>query len=141
MTRFSGFFLFLPAVLVGLVCLLLPAAGNAAACPAEDVIVANLENTFRKKVEVKNVQSAAVEGLCEVIVSLQGKSSLIYTDSSGRYLINGQIYDSETRKDLSRAALAAYNRFTPAEMEKLASLTALTVGESGPVVYFVTDPD
>ena len=141
MTRFSRLFLSLSAALVGLTCLLLPAAGNAAGCPAEDVIAANLEKTFRKKVEVKRVRPASVEGLCEVIVSVQGKASLIYSDSSGRYLVNGQIYDSEILPDLSRTAMAEYNRFTPEEVEKLASLTALSMGESGPVVYFVTDPD
>lgn len=130
----------LPA-LAALACLLSPAVGAAAGCPTEDVIVENLEKTFRKKVQVKRVQPAALEGLCEVIVSVQGKTSLIYIDSSGRYLVNGQVFDSETRQDLSRAAMAKYNRFTPDDMKKIAALTALTVGESGPVVYFVTDPD
>ena len=131
----------LPAALVALACLLSPVVGAAAGCPAEDVILDNLEKTFRKKVQIKRVQPAVLEGLCEVIVSVQGKTSLIYSDSSGRYLVNGQIFDSETRQDLSRATMAEYNRFTPEEVKQLASLTGLTVGESGPVVYFVTDPD
>lgn len=141
MTSRLQMFRSLPAALAALVCLLLPAVGYAAGCPTEDVITENLEKTFRKKVQVKRVQPASLEGLCEVIVSVQGQTSLIYSDSSGRYLVNGQIFDSETRQDLSRAAMAEYNRFTPEEVEQLASLTALAVGESGPVVYFVTDPD
>ena len=101
----------------------------------------NLEKAFRRKVQVQRVQPAPVEGLCEIVVSLQGRSSLIYSDGSGRYFVTGQIVDSETRQDLSREALAEYNRFTPEELQHLESLTALTVGERGPVVYFVTDPD
>jgi hypothetical protein len=121
---------------------LLPQRGAVAAgCPSEDTVVAAMEKTFRKKVEVRQIRPAAVEGLCEVIVLVQGRSSIVYSDSNGRYFVTGQVIDSETRQDLSRAALAEFNRFTPEEMEKLESLTALTLGNSGPEVYFVTDPD
>ena len=48
--------------------------------------------------------------------------------------------DTEQGRDLTREAMAKFNRFTPEEMKKLESLTALTLGKSGPPVYFVTDP-
>jgi thiol:disulfide interchange protein DsbC len=121
---------------------LLPVRGVVAAgCPSEDTVVAAMEKSFRKKVQVRRIRPAPVEGLCEIIVLVQGRSSIVYSDGSGRYFVTGQIIDAETRQDLSRAALAEFNRFTPEEMEKLESLTALTLGDSGPEVYFVTDPD
>jgi hypothetical protein len=121
---------------------LLPARGaGAAGCPSEDTVVAAMEKAFRKKVQVRQIRPAPVEGLCEIIVLVQGRLSIVYSDGGGRYFVTGQIIDSETRQDLSRAALAEFNRFTPEDMKKLESLTALTLGDSGPEVYFVTDPD
>lgn len=141
MTRFIRLFRALPVFPAALVLLLLPVVARSAECPDGDTVAANLERGFRKKVKVERVKPSVVEGVCEVVVAVQGRTSLVYTDGSGRYFVTGQIIDSETRQDLSRASLAEYNRFTAEEMKKLESLTALTLGESGPVVYFVTDPD
>ena len=86
------------------------------------------------------MQPAVLEGLCEIVVSVGGSPSIIYSDSAGRYFLTGQIIDTEVQLDLTREALADFNRFAPEEMEKLASLTALTLGEGETEVYFVTDP-
>lgn len=117
------------------------ACGAAAAeCPPAVDIAKNVQKIFRKKVQIKEISPSAVDGLCEIVVTLQGKHNIIYTDSTGKYLLTGSLIDSETRKDLSREKLTELNRFSPEEMKELASLTALTLGESGPEVYFVTDP-
>ena len=128
--------------------LLLSAAPSVAAeqekkkCPPAAVISTTLEQSFGRKVQVKEVRPAPVEGLCEVFVEAQGRISLLYSDITGRYVVAGQIQviDTVERRDLTRESLADYNRFTPEEMVKLTSLTALTIGKKGPEVYFVTDP-
>ena len=132
---------FLRAALAAVLALCLSPVPGIAGCPTGESVAASLEKAFRKKVQVKRIQPSPVENLCEVVVSLQGRVSLLYTDASGRYFVTGQMVDAETRRDMSREALAEFNRFTPEEMEQLETLTALTYGESGPAVYFVTDPD
>jgi hypothetical protein len=100
-----------------------------------------LTKAFQRDVQVKEIRPAPLGGLCEIIVSVQGKTSLLYSDSQGKHIITGSIIDAQARRDLTREALAEFNRFTPEDMKKIASLKALTMGKSGPEVYFVTDPD
>lgn len=116
------------------------AGGSEDGCPTAEMMAETIEGTFRRQVEVERVRPAALPGLCEVVASLRGSRSIIYSDPSGRYLMTGQIVDTRERRDLTREALAELNRFTPEEMKRLETLTALTVGAGGPEVYFVTDP-
>ncbi len=113
---------------------------RAQECPPAEKVATVLEKAFKQKVEVREIRPAAVEGLCEVLLMVKGKNNIIYTDPGGRYVISGQVLDAEKGRNLTRDALAELNRFTPKEMAKLASLTALTLGDRGPEVYFVTDP-
>lgn len=117
-----------------------PAKVESPACPPAGELAASIEQSFRRKVEVKRVQPAAVEGLCEIVVSLRGSASIIYSDRTGRYFLTGQIIDTEVQQDLTREALAEYNRFSPEDMKKLETLTALTLGTGEADFYFVTDP-
>ncbi len=109
-------------------------------CPAPEEIARTMGTLSRNKVEVEEIRPGAVEGLCDVFLTIEGKGTVVYTDSSGRFIITGRILDTVEGRDLTREAMAEFNRFTPEEMKKLESLTALTLGKSGPVVYFVTDP-
>lgn len=120
--------------------LLMAAVPAASQCPPADRISVSMETIFRKKVQVKKVRPSPLDGICEIFVSVQGRTSIIYSDGSGRFFITGNIIDAEDRLDLTREAMAEFNRFTPEEMKKVESLTALTLGTSGPAVYFVTDP-
>ena len=119
----------------------LAAAGaGAQECPSAQEIDAALKEAFRKPVRIKDVRPAPIPGLCEVVISAEGRNNIMYMDSGGKYLVTGHIVDTEARRDLTRDALLELNRFSEADMKKLQSLTALTVGKGGPEVYFVTDP-
>jgi thiol:disulfide interchange protein DsbC len=93
------------------------------------------------------VVPSAMKGVCEVQVSLPGQGTILYTDAAGEYLITGHLIDAKSGRDLSEGALMALNAaveaqmtFTPAQLEKLATYSSLTLGTKGPVVTFVTDP-
>ncbi len=116
------------------------AGEKTATCPEPEEIARVMGNLSQNKVEVKKVRPGAVAGLCEVYLTVEGKGTIVYSDPVGRFIITGRILDTEEGRDLTREAMAKFNRFTPEEMKKLESLTALTLGKSGPTVYFVTDP-
>jgi len=119
----------------------LAAAGvSAQECPSAEKIDTALKAAFRQPVQIKDVRPAPIPGLCEIVVSAQGQNNIIYMDPGARYLVTGHIVDAEAKRDLTRDALVELNRFSEADMKKLASLRALTVGTGGPEVYFVTDP-
>ena len=99
--------------------------------------------TFREGIVVKEVGAGPFDGLCEVVISFNGRNDILYSDLTGRYFVTGRsvgIVDTKTKANLTRARLNEFNRFTPEDMAKVDSLAALSVGRKGPVVYFVTDP-
>ena len=116
------------------------AGEKVAGCPEPEEIARVMGKLSQSKVEVKDIRPGDVAGLCEVYLTVEGKGTIIYSDSAGRFIITGRILDTKEGRDLTREAMAEFNRFTPEEMKKLESLTALTLGKSGPPVYFVTDP-
>jgi len=130
----------LAALLVFATSLPAVAGEKAAKCPTPEEITRVMGKLSQNKVEVKEIQPGAVAGLCEVYLTVGGKGTIVYSDPVGRFIITGRILDTEKGSDLTREAMAKFNRFTPEEMKKLESLTALTLGKSGPTVYFVTDP-
>jgi len=136
----------LRGVIISLAALLLflpPPAAQAAECPPVQELTETIGSTFRKGVAVKEVRPGPFDGLCEIIISFQGRTDILYSDATGRYFVTGRsvgIVDTATRANLTKERLGEFNRFTAEEMEKVASLTALSMGKGGPVVYFVTDP-
>lgn len=119
------------------------AAGAADGCPSAEKFAETITATFRKGIVVKEVGPGPFGGLCEVVINFNGRTDILYSDTSGRYFVTGRsvgIVDAETKANLTRIRLNEFNKFTPEDMEKVASLTALSMGTKGPVVYFVTDP-
>jgi thiol:disulfide interchange protein DsbC len=52
----------------------------------------------------------------------------------------GQLYDSASGRNVTRETIEAITFFSPEEMNRLAELAALTVGQQGKLVYYATDP-
>ena len=119
-------------------------AGAADGCPSADEASKTIAATFRQGIVVKDVSAGPFEGLCEIIITFNGRNDILYSDTSGRYFVTGRsigIVDTETKTNLTRARLNEFNKFSAEDMAKLEALTALSVGSAGPVVYFVTDPE
>lgn len=119
--------------------LALPAAAFAQ-CPPADQVGKLIQETFKRPIEVKKVVPSALKGLCEVQVQFQGRANILYTDLAGDFFVTGHIIDAKEGKDLTEESLAALNSFSAADLQKVAALTALTVGKGEKTVYFVTDP-
>ncbi|HWR96948.1 MAG TPA: disulfide isomerase DsbC N-terminal domain-containing protein [Candidatus Methanoperedens sp.] len=128
------------ALLALLPALAFPAAAGAQ-CPTAAQASASIQELFKRPgIEVKKVTPAAIKGLCEVVVSLQGRPNILYTDATGSYFVTGHLIDVKSGKDLTEETLSALNSLSAEEMKKVDALVAMTVGTKGPFVYFVTDP-
>lgn len=79
-------------------------------------------------------------GLCEAHVNLNGKTHIFYTGSSGDYFLMGQLYDSASGRNVTRETIEAITFFSPEEMNRLAELSAFSIGQQGKVLFYVTDP-
>lgn len=69
-------------------------------------------HSINPRVKVDSVEAAPIAGYQEVVVSGQ----VVYVSNDGRYLLQGSLYDVESRRDLSQDALAKVRR----ELMKLA---------------------
>jgi len=130
------------AVWMGLLLLAtLAFSGTAhAECPAQkrvEEVIAKFEAQDRR---IISIQPTDYPGLCEAHVQLNGKTHIFYTGPSGDFFIMGQLYDSNSGRNVTRDTLEAITLFSPEEMNRLAGLSAFTLGQQGKVLYYVTDP-
>ena len=128
------------ALLALLPALAVPAAAGAQ-CPSAEQVSGSSQEVFKRPgIEVKKVAPAAVKGLCEIVISFQGRPNVLYADATGGYFVTGHLIDVKSGKDLTEETISALNSLSPEEMKKVDALVAMTVGTKGPAVYFVTDP-
>lgn len=119
------------------------AASQDASCPDSTVVQEKITATFPgREVIVKKIQPSPVADLCEIHVSVSDRNQILYTDSSGRYLVLGQIFDAQEKKNLTQARLEELNRLSAKDMEALTGLVAFSIGPdtASKAIYFVTDP-
>jgi thiol:disulfide interchange protein DsbC len=117
-----------------------PAAAGAQ-CPSAEQVGGSIQQVFKRPgIEVKKVSPAPAKGLCEIVISFQGRPNVLYVDATGGYFVTGHLLDVKNGKDLTEETLSALNSLSPEEMKKVDALVAMTVGTKGPAVYFVTDP-
>ena len=127
------------ALLAAALGLALPAAAFAQ-CPTAQLVGKQLQDVFKRPIEVKKVSPAPVKGLCEIQVSFQGRPNVLYTDTAGAHFVTGHIIEAASAKDLTEETIGELSSPSPEELKKVDALVALSVGTKGPTVYFVTDP-
>jgi len=127
------------ALLAAALGLALPAAAFAQ-CPTAEQVGKQLEEIFKRPIEVKKITPAAVKGLCEVQVSLQGRANVLYVDTKGAYFVTGHLIEAASGRDLTEETISELSSLSSEEMKKVDALVAFSLGTKGPKVYFVTDP-
>ena len=127
------------ALLASALGLALPAAAFAQ-CPTAELVGKQLQDVFKRPIEVKKVSPASVKGLCEVQVSFQGRANVLYVDTTGANFVTGHIIEAASARDLTEETIGALSSLSPEDLKKVDALVALSVGTKGPTVYFVTDP-
>ncbi|MFO7687183.1 MAG: DsbC family protein [Desulfobacterales bacterium] len=109
-------------------------------CPPKEKIEAVISKFEAQDRSLVAIQPTEYPGLCEVQVRLNNRIHIFYTGAKGDYLLMGQLYDSLSGRNLTREKLEHVNLFSPEEMNQLKELAAITIGASGKVIYYATDP-
>lgn len=117
--------------------MLIPAFGQ---CPTPEAVVKGLANFAAKGIQVVAVKPTAYAEICEVHVRVQNRDQIVYVGPKADFFLMGQLYEASSGRNLTRSALETITRFSPAEMLKLTELIAFSLGRSGKVLYYVTDP-
>ncbi len=112
-------------------------------CPKVEDLQKTLD-TIQRGLTLVKIEKSPIAGLCEVVVKVsETDKALFYTDPKGQYIVTGNIIELSTRKNLTSEKLALLNKrvLDKAILEELDRLVAFTWGNSGPSIYFITDPD
>jgi thiol:disulfide interchange protein DsbC len=101
-------------------------------------------NQIQPGIKVLSIKKIKVAGLCEVVIKFGGtRKSLFYTDSTGRYIITGRIFDLVTKRNITGERLAELNKrfLNKKQLAKLDKMVDFTYGNSSRAIYFIVDPD
>lgn len=118
----------------------MPASILAASCPPPEKLAEAFSKVFKREATILKVKESNIAGLCEVDLSVNNKSGILYVDATGKFFVAGQIINIEDGENLTQTAMAELNKMTPEDMKKLDSLTAFSIGKGGKTIYYVTDP-
>ena len=77
-----------------------------AAEPALDKVKATVQKALGANVEIKSVAKSPLAGLYEINLG----SQVVYTDATGRYVLNGDLLDTQTATNITQERLAELNR-------------------------------
>lgn len=108
----------------------------AAGDPGTDRIKESMQKMLGGRAEVKSVSKTPVPGLFEVNIGGQ----VVYTDATGRYIINGEMVDSKTGINLTEERLADLNRIKWSDLP-LARAIKWTKGDGSRQVAVFSDPN
>jgi thiol:disulfide interchange protein DsbC len=128
----------LPLLSIVLVCLLIDSA--LAQCPSLEEVSNSFGKFAASGSQILGVKPTTYTEICEVHVRLKGRTRIFYVGSKGDFFLMGQLYDPLTGRNLTRDTLETITSFSAQEMALLKELTAFSLGNSGKVLYYATDP-
>ena len=105
MNKLTSGLLSTATLIVGLLCASLVFSGPAFA-QTEQQIKTEIQKKLGSNVKVRSVTPAPVSGLYEILVG----NEIFYTDSSGKYLIQGEIIELASGKNITEQRQADLNR-------------------------------
>jgi len=123
----------LSAIAVICITLLSPSLAHA---QAEQQIKTEIQKKLGPNVKVKSVSAAPVTGLYEVLVG----NEIFYTDTSGKYLIQGEIIELASGKNITEQRQTDLNRIKWADLNQANSIKTVRGNGSRQLAVF-SDPN
>ena len=105
------------ALIVGLLCISFVTIKPVLA-QTEQQIKAEIQKKLGSNAKVRSVTAAPVSGLYEILVG----NEIFYTDSSGKYLIQGEIIELASGKNITEQRQADLNRIKWADLNQVNAL-------------------
>ncbi len=113
-----------------------------AQCPTKEAMKANLSKLITREFTVESVKPAEGMGeICEVVVKVGLKPVVIYTNSEGRHIIVGNLFNIETKENLTEKTAKQYMTVSKDVLTKLENHVNMTYGEGEKYIYYISDPD
>ena len=103
---------------------------------SEQNIKSELQKKLGSNVKVKSVSPAPISGLYEVIVG----NEIVYTDASGKYLIQGEVIELSTGKNITEQRQADLNRIKWADLNPANAIKTVRGNGNRQIAVF-SDPN
>lgn len=120
---------------LSLICISLFCSGHSYAQP-EQQIKTEIQKKLGANVKVRSVSAAPVSGLYEVLVG----NEVFYTDTSGKYLIQGEIIELATGKNITELRQADLNRIKWTDLNQANAIKTVRGNGSRQLAVF-SDPN
>ncbi len=117
-------------------------ATQAKACPDEKKVKENLSKMINRDFSIASVKPAeGMKGLCEVVLKVGLRPIVLYTNSEGKNYIVGNMFNVETKENLTQKTASKYMTVSKEVLQKLEESVNMTYGKGDKYVYYITDPD
>jgi thiol:disulfide interchange protein DsbC len=120
---------------IAVICITLLSPGLASA-QAEQQIKIEIQKKLGPNVKVKSVSAAPVTGLYEVLVG----NEIFYTDTSGKYLIQGEIIELASGKNITEQRQTDLNRIKWTDLNQANAIKTVRGNGSRQLAVF-SDPN
>jgi len=91
-------------------------------------------------IEILEMRTAPIEGLCEIAIKTKGRKGILYTEPSTKYIISGSILEITTKANLTQERIIDLSRV---DVSQIPLDNALVMGDKDAkhsVIVF-SDPD
>ncbi len=117
-------------------------ATQVKSCPDENTVKTNLSKLVNRDFKIENIRPMQeMEGLCEVVLKVGLRPVVVYTNHEGKNFIVGNLFNVETKENLTQKTVDKYKTVSQDILKKLEEHVNMTYGEGDKFVYYITDPD
>ncbi len=117
-------------------------ASTKASCPSKQTVRDSLSKLINRDFTVEKVSPLKeISGLCEVVVKVGLRPIVVYTDSKVKNIIVGNVFNVDTKENLTQKTANAHMVVSKDILQKLENLTNFTYGKGTKFVYYISDPD
>ena len=111
-------------------------------CPKEEVLKNNLKNLINRNFTIASAKPMSeMMELCEVVVKIGLRPVVIYTNREGKNIIVGNVFNLETKENLTQRTTTQHMTVSKDVLGKLENHVNIIEGEGDKYVYYINDPD
>ncbi len=96
-----------------------------------------LKELIKTEFKILELKQAPVEGVWEVVTEVGPDRMILYLDKNLKFIINGQILDRQTKRNLTLDHLKEFRKVDP---QRLPLENAISMGDGKRKLYVFTDP-
>ncbi|MDQ7037691.1 MAG: DsbC family protein [Aquificota bacterium] len=113
-----------------------------AKCPSEQAVKTSLSKLINREFSVESLKPAqGMPEICEVVVKVGLRPIVIYTNSEGKNIIVGNMFNIDTKENLTEKTAKAHMTVSEEILTRLERHVNMTYGDGEKFISYISDPD